>query len=121
MLCAFGGEGIGSIELLYELAKRNINCQAVVIGGTSESTDRAFEKFAKIYPDTCEPSHKKLVPDGMDGVKPLKVKKQDMKYPGTPVDKPTVYIPVFPGTNCDYDTAKAFRKASLEAAKLKKQ
>lgn len=50
LLCAFGGEGIGSIELLYELAKRNINCQAVVIGGTSESTDRAFEKFAKIYP-----------------------------------------------------------------------
>ena len=37
-----------------------------------------------------------------------------MKYPGTPVEKPTVYIPVFPGTNCDYDTAKAFRKAGAE-------
>ena len=24
---------------------------------------------------------------------------------------PTVYVPVFPGTNCDYDTIKAFRKA----------
>ena len=31
-----------------------------------------------------------------------------------PVDKPVVYIPVFPGTNCDYDTAKAFRKAGAE-------
>ena len=29
------------------------------------------------------------------------------KYDG----KPLVFLPVFPGTNCDYDTAKAFRKA----------
>lgn len=28
--------------------------------------------------------------------------------------KPIVYIPVFPGTNCDYDTAKAFSKAGAE-------
>ena len=27
------------------------------------------------------------------------------------VRKPLVYLPVFPGTNCDYDTAKAFRVA----------
>ena len=70
--------------------------------------------FSKIYPDTCEPSHKKLVPAGLEGVKPLKVKKSEMKYKGTPVETPTVYIPVFPGTNCDYDTAKAFRKAGAE-------
>ena len=30
------------------------------------------------------------------------------------VAKPKVIIPVFPGTNCDYDTAKAFRKAGAE-------
>ena len=28
--------------------------------------------------------------------------------------KPLVYLPVFPGTNCDYDTAKAFRKAGAD-------
>ena len=27
------------------------------------------------------------------------------------VAKPTVFIPVFPGTNCEYDTAKAFERA----------
>ena len=37
-----------------------------------------------------------------------------MKYCGTPVETPLVYIPVFPGTNCDYDSAKAFRKAGAE-------
>ena len=29
----------------------------------------------------------------------------------TKVAKPTVFIPVFPGTNCEYDTAKAFELA----------
>ena len=29
-------------------------------------------------------------------------------------DKPVVFIPVFPGTNCDYDSAKAFEKAGAE-------
>ena len=31
------------------------------------------------------------------------------------VAKPRVLIPVFPGTNCEYDTAKAWRKAGAEA------
>ena len=31
-----------------------------------------------------------------------------------PVEHPVVCLPVFPGTNCDYDTAKAFRKAGAE-------
>ena len=35
-------------------------------------------------------------------------------YRGEAVEHPLVYIPVFPGTNCDYDTAKAFRKAGAE-------
>ena len=35
-------------------------------------------------------------------------------YPGEAVAKPLVCLPVFPGTNCDYDTAKAFRCAGAE-------
>ena len=30
------------------------------------------------------------------------------------IAKPTVFIPVFPGTNCEYDSAKAFQKAGAE-------
>ena len=51
ILCSFGGEGIGSIALLYELASRNVPCQAVVIGGHSKSTDRSFYRFSEKYPD----------------------------------------------------------------------
>ena len=71
-------------------------------------------KFAGIYPDTCEPAHKALVPRGFDETKVVKTMKSDLKYKGEPVEHPVVYIPVFPGTNCDYDTAKAFRKAGAE-------
>ena len=31
------------------------------------------------------------------------------------IAKPRVLIPVFPGTNCEYDTAKAWRRAGAEA------
>ncbi len=30
------------------------------------------------------------------------------------VAKPTVFIPVFPGTNCEYDSARAFRRAGAD-------
>lgn len=37
-----------------------------------------------------------------------------MKYKGEKIAEPVAYLPVFPGTNCDYDTAKAFRKAGAK-------
>jgi phosphoribosylformylglycinamidine synthase len=36
-------------------------------------------------------------------------------FPATKTAKPKVLIPVFPGTNCEYDTARAFEKAGAEA------
>ena len=71
-------------------------------------------KFAEIYPDTAEAYHKKIVPAGLEGVKPFKAKRADLKYKGEPVEKPIAYLPVFPGTNCDYDSAKAWRNAGAE-------
>ena len=36
-------------------------------------------------------------------------------FPAIKAAKPKVLIPVFPGTNCEYDTARAFEKAGAEA------
>lgn len=74
----------------------------------------AFEKFEKVYPATSKPDMKHLLPKGMEGVKPFKAKKIDLKYKGEKIAEPVAYLPVFPGTNCDYDTAKAFRKAGAK-------
>ena len=35
-------------------------------------------------------------------------------YKGAPVETPVAYLPLFPGTNCDYDMEKAFRTAGAE-------
>ncbi len=41
-----------------------------------------------------------------------------MGAPAIKVAKPKVFIPTFPGTNCEYDTARAFEKAGAEAKTL---
>ena len=76
--------------------------------------ESAFDRYEKVYPATSIPDMKRLLPKGMEGVKPFKAKKIDLKYKGEKIAEPVAYLPVFPGTNCDYDTAKAFRKAGAK-------
>ena len=63
----------------------------------------------------------------LEKVFPTKVKQQDKKANNIvsnktcvitrkmPITKPRVFIPVFPGTNCEYDVAKAFEDAGAIA------
>ena len=69
--------------------------------------------FEKIYPSAVEAQHKELMPEG---VKPILVPSQKGNELNEDLEEaaPIVYIPVFPGTNCDYDSAKAWRKAGAE-------
>ena len=87
------------------------------INGSAVSLDRLQEawsgRYSKVYPQTAEASFKRLTPEGFSPAKANKTPKpapvKDFKG-----GKPLVYIPVFPGTNCDYDSAKAFRKAGAD-------
>ena len=63
------------------------------------------ERFAKIYPDRGANCATVL-----ETVPAPRV----FAYPGEAVEHPVAYLPVFPGTNCDYDTARAFRRAGAE-------
>ena len=67
--------------------------------------------FDKIYPSAVPAQHQALMPAD---TLPLTSNLSPLTYKGEAVDHPLVYIPVFPGTNCDYDSAKAFRKAGAE-------
>ncbi len=80
----------------------------------SELVDSAFTGYERVYPATSKPDMKRLLPKGAEGLKPFKAKKADLKYKGEKVARPVAFLPVFPGTNCDYDTAKAFRKAGAD-------
>lgn len=79
-----------------------------------EMMDFNASLFEKVYPAVSEPDTKRLSPKGLEGAKLFKAKKADLEYKGPKVDKVIAYLPVFPGTNCDYDSAKAFRKAGAE-------
>ncbi len=88
-----------------------INGKSIAIDALVKS---AFDKYTKVYPAVSTPDMKRLLPKGMEGAKPYKAKKADLKYKGEKIAEPVAYLPVFPGTNCDYDTAKAFRKAGAK-------
>ena len=88
---------------------------SIVINGESIKRDALYEScvapFRKVYPATKEAQHKELMPKDTT-LKPHPaqlIAHEDLKG-----RKPIVYIPVFPGTNCDYDSAKAWRKAGAE-------
>ena len=64
-------------------------------------------KLDKVFPYTAG-KDKQPVASPLYEIKELYVCKHK-------VAKPTVFIPVFPGTNCEYDSAKAFENAGAEA------
>lgn len=66
-------------------------------------------RYSKVYPQRVSAAHREML-----SVKCEAPAYKEPHYKGGPVERPLVYIPVFPGTNCDYDTAKAFRKAGAE-------
>ena len=68
-------------------------------------------QFDKIYPSAVPAQHQTLMPAD---TLPLTSNLSPLTYNGPAVEHPLVYIPVFPGTNCDYDSAKAWRKAGAE-------
>ena len=92
-----------------ELIGRTIEEEAIIVNGTELSIDELLEantaKFASIYADRGLKGAPTRVSDGRRHV---------VEYKGEKVDKVKVYIPVFPGTNCDYDTARAFERAGAE-------
>ena len=84
------------------------------INGTAlalEELEKAYEgRYFKLYPPRVKPAFEAPVPK----VEPLSYNPSNLVYPGHPVEHPVVCLPVFPGTNCDYDTAKAFRVAGAD-------
>ena len=87
----------------------------LVINGEQVSREALLRaccgQFDKIYPSAVPAQHQALMPADTESIN---TKHSTLNYNGPAVEHPLVYIPVFPGTNCDYDTAKAFRKAGAE-------
>ncbi|HCJ07120.1 MAG TPA: phosphoribosylformylglycinamidine synthase [Lachnospiraceae bacterium] len=99
----------------------DLTVPAIVIGRTTEEpvfrykdTEITMDEAIAAWSDTLE----KVFPTSSD-VKQEKVredvyKTDDIYVCKNKVAKPKVFIPVFPGTNCEYDSTKAFERAGAE-------
>ncbi len=69
----------------------------------------------KIYEDKLEPIYSCNIPTEGKEIPAFSFKADERKAPAIKVAKPKVLIPVFPGTNCEFDSAKAMEYAGAEA------
>ena len=92
-----------------ELIGKTVKAKSITIEGVSLSLDELLkantERFTQIYADRGAQGEPTRISEGVA---------RKVEYKGAKVDKVKVYIPVFPGTNCDYDTARAFERAGAQ-------
>ncbi|MDR0952211.1 MAG: phosphoribosylformylglycinamidine synthase [Oscillospiraceae bacterium] len=96
-----------------KLLGRTTDKHALVFGGQSLS----MEELERIYEGKLEPVyHCNVVGDEAPIFVPKMFKTPEiLKSRAVGFGKPKALIPVFPGTNCEYDTAKALERAGIEA------
>lgn len=72
--------------------------------------EKAWEgKLAKVFPPVSGAKEQDALPDFAKNVHPsLEEARKSFSVASAPASKPRVIIPVFPGTNCEFDMARAF-------------
>ena len=95
------------LELDYTVIGTVTDEQAFTYGGVKITIDEALAAWTgtleKVFPTKAY--------TGRDTVNGDVYKTDQIYVCRNRVAKPTVFIPVFPGTNCEYDSAKAFERA----------
>jgi phosphoribosylformylglycinamidine synthase len=102
---------------------KGISCKVL---GTTQKEEAIFVNGAEIKLGSMKASWDAT----LESIFPSKkdIKKDDMvnitfageykRLPVIKIPKPNVFIPVFPGTNCEYDSARAFERAGANAKTL---
>lgn len=99
----------GMEKFVIEIAEVN-DKQAFVYGDMTISMDEALEAWT----GTLEKVFPTRVTEDKEEVKTGLFKTDKVYICKNKVARPTVFIPVFPGTNCEYDSAKAFERAGAD-------
>lgn len=102
-------------------------CAYKAIGYTTEEetiTSKEFDLNLKLnilenaYEKNLSKVFKIKTNDKNEKVKEVLYKESNNKSPVIKIAKPKVIIPVFPGTNCEYDCEREFKKANAETKTL---
>ena len=93
-----------------------------VIGTITESpviklrdTELKLSELDKFYESKLEEIYPTLEKDNANKLEAFSYEASSVASPAVKVAKPRVLIPVFPGTNCEFDSAKVVRDAGAEA------
>ena len=95
------GTLIGKTTVEYSLKKDGININ--------------FAKLEKTYEDKLESVYSCNIKSDDNKLENISYSTVQRVAPAIKVAKPKVLIPVFPGTNCEYDSAKAVMEAGADA------
>ena len=95
---------------------------AVLLGETTANDEISFAAEKLTLTELCDIYENKLEKIYKCNIETPDTKVEKFSYEGASISKasvkiaqPKVLIPVFPGTNCEYDSAKAFEKAGAKA------
>lgn len=102
--CAYKAIGKTIKDKAIILKKYDINFDIKILGEILE------EKLSKVFKIKTEEKNEKIKLDLFET--------KEVKKPTIKIAKPRVFIPVFPGTNCEYDSSRAFRKEGAEVTEL---
>ena len=91
------------IGVTNNTGKLSLNGEAVLV-----------DNLLKTYEDKLESVYSCNIPDSKAPVENFSYVAPERKAPAVKVAKPKVLIPAFPGTNCEFDSAKAVRDAGAE-------
>ena len=124
------GSVIVEVATDEDLNKAFEGCSYKVIGETiekpviiSEEYDFTFniDDLINVYEKKLSTVFKIKTEKSQESVPEIKVEEKKIILPSSPsikAAKPRVIIPVFPGTNCEYDCNRAFTKAGAETTEL---
>ncbi|TGE33289.1 phosphoribosylformylglycinamidine synthase [Desulfosporosinus sp. Sb-LF] len=93
-------------EVAYQLLGNTQDKPVITVNGTDVELDVALQAWKKPL--------EKIFPTQTENVaepQRMSFNLRNTQKPSSKVAKPRIFIPVFPGTNCEYDSAKAFEKA----------
>ena len=107
-----------AMALMQELEKKGISDCCYEVGEVTDDATFTF-KDTKVSVDealaawtgTLEPVFKTRSHDNTSAIETNLYEEKNFYICKNRIAKPRVFIPVFPGTNCEYDSARAFEKA----------
>ena len=102
---------VGNLQITYTVIGEVTDKDCFEYGNVQISMDEALEAWTgtleKVFATKSEESSDKPVEEKLYNT-------SDIHICSHKIGQPTVFIPVFPGTNCEYDSTRAFERAGAK-------